>query len=420
MKKRYLVFYLIFILLGVSLLSCNDQGIESCETNGFEFVDIKINNQEKGIQINFKYNDIVDCDENGKRLNEDIISFGILISYKNNIDKNNFIVGTAEYNSNIALNDSKNYSYFFDDDLEDNIKKYISVRLYYKYESKKDIKYRYSDEVYTENIYDLAVSNPGVFSSYIIDAFKEEIKTITLELDYEKYVIFCNESTYQATIIKPIDYDVINILITIHEEAKLSKDVILKVNGLIVNQDDYYIKEDKISLIVKDKKIKEIDLKIDFENKLVTINDSKLMLSYQVNNYYYEIIITIIDDSLFSPSFVLKLNGEEVEDEYTMTTKTITFNYNDNIIREIKINLDTNNYVVSSCSNRYQAMIDKPLDYIYIKTIITLNEGLVLSENFKLIVNDVEEDLKYIKVEKKDEIVVVTYQINDPNWTKPY
>lgn len=420
MKKRYITIYLLFILLGSFFLGCNDQRIKSIETNGFEQIDIKINNQEKGIQIDFKYNNISDCDEYNQELNEKIISFGILISYKNDIDKNDFIVGNIEYNNNIILNDSNNYSYLFDNDLEDNFKKYVSVRLYYKYESKKEIKFRYSDKLYTESIYNLAVSNPGVFSNQIIEAFKEEIKTITLELDYEKYVIYCDEATYQAKIISPLDYEVINIIITINDEAKFSEDVILKVNDSIVSQVDYHIEDDKISLIVKDNKIKEIDLKIDFENKLVTINDLKLKLSYQVNNYFYEIAIEIIDDSLFSPRFILKLNGEEVEDGYTLTNKTLTFNYNDNIIREIKITLDTTNYIVSSCSDRYQVRIDKPLDYIYIKTIITLNEGLVLSNNFKLIVNDVEADDKYIKVEMQDEIVVVTYQINDPNWTKPY
>ena len=47
-------------------------------------------------------------------------------------------------------------------------------------------------------------------SGNIIDAFRKEISLISCQLDYKNYLIRSLESNYQAEILKPLDYEIIN------------------------------------------------------------------------------------------------------------------------------------------------------------------------------------------------------------------
>ena len=96
------------------------------------------------------------------------------------------------------------------------------------------------------------------------------------------------------------------------------------------------------------------------------------------------------------------------------------FNREDNYVREIKVDLDTTNYVASTNSSQCTVKIKTPLDYIDINTIITIKKGLILDDNFKLIVNNKEIDSNLYSVVNQEDGIVITYRIDDPNWTKPY
>ena len=89
-------------------------------------------------------------------------------------------------------------------------------------------------------------------------------------------------------------------------------------------------------------------------------------------------------------------------------------------VNRIEILLDTTKYVVSSNSTQCTVALKQPFDYDYITTIITLNEELVLSDDFKLVVNNVEIEEGDYSVDYQNDVIVINYMIDDPNWTKPY
>ena len=256
-------------------------------------------------------------------------------------------------------------------------------------------------------------------SGNIIDAFRKEISLISCQLDYKNYLIRSLESNYQAEILKPLDYEIINVLITIKDGARLKEDFELKINGIIINEEDYVVDGKKIFLTLKDNKVRELNVLIDYSNKNVYIENEFFDLNFDVEDMKYHIILELNENYLFNFDFKLMLNGEELSHlQYNLDGQIIIFDYVDNVVREISIVLDTLNYIVSTDSNKCSVIIQKPLDYIYINTIITLADGLVFSENFKLIVNNVEiEEENYLIDRQKN---ILTYIIDDPNWTKPY
>lgn len=418
--KRIIIY--ILCIFSIVLIGCSEEQKESFYTKGFEVNEVKINNEKESIDISFKYYKSLDIDEFNQELNENVLKVGLIIKYSNVFDIEELVIGGSnQYEIEVDLNNDNLYSLSFNDNLENNYKKPITIRLYYKYEYKNEIKYRYSDEFYSKSIYDLAKEESGSLSDKIIDAFKEEISLVAFNLDYEKYLVSSLETNYSVKIIEPLDYEVIKVLVIVSDEVKLKKDFVLKVNGLVINQEDYSVSGNEIVVSLADNKVKEVDISIDFNEKTVSINNQNFILNYNVYDNNYNIKLTLKDEFLFHPEFILKSNGKELsETDYILSDKTITFNYLDNFVREIKINLDTTNYVVSSSSTQCSVLIKKPLDYIYINTIITLNEGLVLSENFKLIVNDIEINKEKYSIDDQNGLVVITYQIDDPNWTKPY
>ena len=95
-----------------------------------------------------------------------------------------------------------------------------------------------------------------------------------------------------------------------------------------------------------------------------------------------------------------------------------------NVLHEVKIDLDTRNYTVTSNSSDYQSEIKKPLDYLYIITIIKFTKEPSVDFCFKVynVVKGTE-----VVVEEKDYTMeysngeyTITYKISDPNWTPYY
>ena len=569
MKKIFLSF-IIGIICSI-LISCGDDLKPSKYTKGFEIANVSIDNDNLGIKIDFKYYKSLDIDEYNQLLNEKIDKIGIIISYNDISNIDDLVVGNKnQFEIEFDKNDEHVYLFLFNKELENNYKKNIVIRLYYKYID-DTIKYRYSDTYYKKSIYDLAILESGLLSDKIIDAYKEEINLISLKLDYKNYVVNCYETNYNAEILKPLDYQNILILVSISDEVRLSEDFVvsvnditidkkdysindnkitinikdnkvfetnisinldtksitvnndfdleynfsndvydikltlkegllhpdfvLKVNEEIINKNNYTIDENQILIKIKDERIKEANLKVDFDNKKVIV-DSNFNFSYSfyedeynikltlkegllhpefkliVNNNVInkdnyiinnnDIIVTVVDrrikeanilidfdlkkvtvnelfnleynvlDNLYSiklvlkegslhPNFTLYLNGKIINtNQYNINNQTISYNYLDNYVREIKVYLDTTNYVVSTDSSQCTVKIKTPLDYIDINTIITIKKGLILDDNFKLIVNNKEIDSNLYSVVNQEDGIVILYRIDDPNWTKPY
>lgn len=89
-----------------------------------------------------------------------------------------------------------------------------------------------------------------------------------------------------------------------------------------------------------------------------------------------------------------------------------------NVVKEVRVNLDTTKYEVTYNSDIFTAEIKKPLDYIYIYTLVKFI--IDPSVEFTFIVNDVEIDTNKYTIERQDEYYLLTYRIDDPNWTPYY
>ena len=569
MKKVFLS--IIILIISMFFLSCDDEKTPSLYTKGFEITNVCVDNNNEGIKIDFKYYKPLDIDEFNQLLNEKIEKIGIIVTYNDVFSIDELLVGNSnQYEFEFDKNDKHVYSYLFNKELENNYKKNIVIRLYYKYND-GTIKYRYSDTYYKKSIYDLAILDSGKLSDKIIDTYKKEINLISLKLDYKNYLVNCYETNYSAEILKPLDYQNILILVSISDEVKFSQDLVIKINDSIINENnysindnkitiniddnkvfetninlnldtktitandefeleykflndvydiklmlkegylhpnfvlkvneeiinknDYIIDENQILIKIKDERIKEANLEVDFDNKKVVVNSSfditysfyndeynikltlkegllhpefKLIVNnniitkedYIINNN--DIIVTVVDervkeaniiidyslkkvvvnelfnleynvlDNLYSIKLVLKegslhskfnlyLNGKLISSsQYNINNQTIRLNYLDNYVREIKVNLDTINYVVSNNSNQCTVKIKTPLDYIDINTIITINKGLILDDDFKLIVNNIEIGSNLYSVVNQEDGIIILYKIDDPNWTKPY
>lgn len=95
-----------------------------------------------------------------------------------------------------------------------------------------------------------------------------------------------------------------------------------------------------------------------------------------------------------------------------------------NVLHEVKIDLDTRNYTVTSNSSDYQSEIKKPLDYLYIITIIKFTKEPSVDFCFKVynVVKSTEVVVKEkdYTMEYSNGEYTITYKISDPNWTPYY
>lgn len=202
------------------------------------------------------------------------------------------------------------------------------------------------------------------------------------------------------------------------------------------------ISKDKITIIIKksiapqviiDEEIEEFDYEISSETKTINISNDNIASSLEEEviedkqdskvTTKYQILITPHEGYVFSSD--IKINDISTDLGFTLTYKNIS---SQNIILiyekvryvlyEVRINLDTTNYEVESDSDYYSAEIVKPLDYLKIVTKVTIT--IDVSEDLVFVVNDKEIEKNKYSIELVDDKYVLTYRIDDPNWTPYY
>ena len=136
----------------------------------------------------------------------------------------------------------------------------------------------------------------------------------------------------------------------------------------------------------------------------------------------YQILITPIEEYEFSTDITLVRNNDDgtnlIEQIIENNKVILKFEKIEYQLFKIEINLDTKKYEVSSDSEFYSAEIVKPLDYIYIVTKVTFD--IKPSSELEFVVNGETIDNKKYKIEEIDDKYVLTYKIDDPNWTPYY
>lgn len=167
------------------------------------------------------------------------------------------------------------------------------------------------------------------------------------------------------------------------------------------------------------------ELFISNDNVLAVVSDKEELSDDKVKKTItYEIKISLKEGYEFNPTLNLKWSKEETEEAKIISTEVSS----DQIIviiekeiielKSVEINLDTKKYEVSSDSSYYSAEIVKPLDYLVIVVKITID--INVSSELKFIVNEIEIDSSKYTIEKVDDKYVITYKIEDPNWTPYY
>lgn len=286
----------------------------------------------------------------------------------------------------------------------------------------------------------------------------EEITKVTLEFKTDEIKLDIKEShmTYAYTLTKEQEdedgtYVLVKIKINPYDGYVFSK-----------NLEFEWIKAEEETAFILEKNITETLFSIDFKkyiekgdvgpitpkiieidkityifsskDDVATTDNENISLDYSSNInkdiennkiiYHYEIVLTPIDGYEFIDDIKLSWNKDDGEDtilireEKTSTNIKLVFEKEEMVLFEVRIVLDTLKYEVSSDSSYYVSEIVKPLDYIYITTKVTMN--IKPSEDLKFIVNDKEIDKTKYKIELIEDKYVLTYRIDDPNWTPYY
>ena len=248
----------------------------------------------------------------------------------------------------------------------------------------------------------------------------------------------------------------INKITILFDSDNLSNDMLIKEEGLsaslkeldedsdetgtfktfeitITKKDGYEIKSDAViewekknsedasivsKKINKDEVIITINITYELKDNVITDKDNSVI------TYEYTLTLTPKENYEFSSDIILTWQKDDLEEcvisekEETSSKIVITFKKEIYLLFKVEITLDTLNYTVESDSRYYSAEIVKPLDYLYIVTKITLE--LNISDDFVFIVNGKEISSDKYKIEVVDNKNVLTYKIDDPNWTPYY
>lgn len=235
--------------------STDPEVIEKTSTDGFIIDQAMVDNENKGIKIDFHLNEseLKYLEDN----NESLVNYCFIIQYKRITDINELIIDITNQNNYIvkAKNELNVNSIIFNNDLENNYKEDISIRVYYEYYTEsntENVKTRLSTEFKTYNIYDLALESDGTLSDLIIDAFEDKLKEIKIVLDTTNYVVSTESSYCTVAIKKPLDYNTIDTIITLNSDVKLASDFKLIVNEKVIDSSKYSYVDGVITYIIED------------------------------------------------------------------------------------------------------------------------------------------------------------------------
>ena len=241
--------------------------------------------------------------------------------------------------------------------------------------------------------------------------------------------------TFEITITKKEGYEIKSDAV-IEWEKKNSEDA--SIVSKKINKDEViitikkYIEKGNDTPVVTS--IDEINYKFVSSNKELVINNDNITYELKDNvitdkdnsviTYEYTLTLTPKENYEFSSDIILTWQKDDLEEcvisekEETSSKIVITFKKEIYLLFKVEITLDTLNYTVESDSRYYSAEIVKPLDYLYIVTKVTLE--LNISDDFVFIVNGKEISSDKYKIEVVDNKNVLTYKIDDPNWTPYY
>ena len=216
-------------------------------------------------------------------------------------------------------------------------------------------------------------------------------------------------------------------------KSKNSETAVIESKEITKYKITIIIKKSLVPQVIVDENIEEFSYIIDSGKKTISVSnnnvasslDEEVICDKQNSKEItkYQILITPHEGYVFSSD--LKINDMSHDNGLSLTNKTITadsiiliYEKVRSVLYEVRINLDTTNYEVESDSTYYSAEIVQPLDYIKIITKVTVT--IDISDDLVFIVNEKEIEKNKYSIEMVEDKYVLTYRIDDPNWTPYY
>ena len=216
-------------------------------------------------------------------------------------------------------------------------------------------------------------------------------------------------------------------------KSKNSETAVIESKEITKYKITIIIKKSLVPQVIVDENIEEFSYIIDSGKKTISVSNNNVassldeeVICVKQNSKEitkYQILITPHEGYVFSSD--LKINDMSHDNGLSLTNKTITadsiiliYEKVRSVLYEVRINLDTTNYEVESDSTYYSAEIVQPLDYIKIITKVTVT--IDISDDLVFIVNEKEIEKNKYSIEMVEDKYVLTYRIDDPNWTPYY
>ena len=245
----------------------------------------------------------------------------------------------------------------------------------------------------------------GSFKSFEITISKKDGFEIASDVVIEWEKTENEEATIAS---KKINKEEIKVIIKKYQEKGNDEPVFTYIDEInykfISNNKEIEVNNDNIKYELID------EINTDKDNSVI-ICEYKLTLTPN-DNYKFSDVVTLNWEKDNSEECVIKEKSESSDKIIIIFRKEI------HLLFKVEISLDTLNYTVSSNSEYYSAEIVKPLDYLVIVTKVTME--LSPSDDFVFIVNEKEISKDKYKIDVVDNKFVLTYKIDDPNWTPYY
>lgn len=200
----------------------------------------------------------------------------------------------------------------------------------------------------------------------------------------------------------------------------------IKINNL-VDESIKVIKE--AGVVMKTSAVESVDelslndYEVKYETNNLLFNQYVLGFipteeDYQ-KDFYIRAYIIYVDTK--DEEIVIYTNNYEKINVYQMAktssdklAKKVVATIENKIVKEVSVTLDTKEYIVDTDSNQYEA--DIFTDYNIVKITVTVNNNLFVDEDLIFKVNDEVIERDDYNIDGR----VITYEFDDPNWTKPY
>lgn len=243
MKKSMII---IIILLVFIFVGCNNSVQVKKNSDGLIQDKLTINNDDYSLSLSYSLTNKEEDYING--LNHQGYKVGAIFLFGNvnNILDINLLNTDAfvirEEENLIKLNVDLSNHY------EDN----INVRLFYTITINDENFIVYSSKYQTYDFYQLACLSPGSFSDIIISSNKNRLNVINIFLNTKTYEVSTESNKYDVKIKTPLDYNVIEVIITLKENVRLNNDFLFIVNDEMISIEKIDINNNVITYIIPD------------------------------------------------------------------------------------------------------------------------------------------------------------------------